>query len=330
MAVIKADAYGHGALAVARALSMQADAFAFASLDEARQVRESGIDQPLVLLEGVFEPDEYDDVAVLGCWPAIHQAEQVDWLVDRPLTVPLHVFLKIDTGMHRLGFAPMEVGTQVSRLQAMPQVASVSLMTHFACADEPDEDMNATQIRVFESCTLGQGLPVSMANSAALLSQAGTCRDWVRPGIMLYGGSPFSWPLPEGLAVVPAMRLTSRVIALRTVPQGESVGYGACWTSQRTTRLATVACGYADGYPRQAPSGTPVLVNGRRAKLVGRVSMDMIILDVTDIGTVQTGDSVELWGPALHPEEVAHHAGTISYELFTRVAPRVPRHYSGA
>ena len=237
----------------------------------------------------------------------------------------MRCWIKIDTGMHRLGIAPQKLAVVLERLRALPVVQAPVLMTHFARADEPEEPMTAHQLEQFLACAKETGLPLSCANSAAILTRQDSHLDWIRPGYMLYGGSPFADRTAHSLGLRPAMRFQSQVIGLRDVPAGDSVGYGARWVAQRPSRVATVAAGYGDGYPRHAPDGTPVAVAGARAPLAGRVSMDMLTVDITDLHDVSVGSPVELWGEHVSVDEVATAGGTIGYELLAGMPDRVPR-----
>lgn len=330
LAVVKADAYGHGAVAVARALSEYVDTFAVACIEEALELREAGIQQPVLLLEGFFTADELPVIADQNFWTAIQRPDQIDQLAAAALSQPLNIWLKVDTGMHRLGFAPEQVVDAAKRLQALPQVRSVTLMTHFANADlaEPAGriDVPTQSQRLFQVAE-GLGLNISMANSAALMAHPRTVQQWNRPGIMLYGSSPLDFQSDIADQLRPAMTLESKVIATRIVEPGESVGYGSRFVADKPTLVGTVAMGYADGYPRQAVEGTPVLVNGQRTRIVGRVSMDMMTVDLTSIEGAGVGSVVEFWGEQLSANEVAACADTISYHLFTGVTRRVPRDY---
>jgi alanine racemase len=321
LAVVKANAYGHGLRRVAAALAA-ADGFAVLELDAALRLRESGCRAPVLLLEGWFEPSElavFSEHALIG---TVHNLEQIAMLEQARLPASIAVFLKLNTGMNRLGLPPKQLAAALSRLRACANVESITLMTHFATAD--DDRGTAWQSEVFDRITTGVGLPVSMANSAVLLRYPELARDWVRPGIMLYGASPFADRSAAELGLQPVMTLESRVIAVQDLEPGDTVGYGATFTSDRRGRIGVVACGYADGYPRHAPTGTPVLVAGRRTRVVGRVSMDMLCVDLTELPEAGIGAAVVLWGDGLPVEEVAAAAGTISYELLCAVAPRVP------
>ncbi len=330
MAVIKANAYGHGAVPVARALHA-ADAFALASVEEAAQLREAGISQPLVLLEGVFDTGDLEAISRHGLQAVVHSAEQVDWLEQAHITAPVHLWLKVDTGMHRLGVSLDRADAERRRLSALVQRCggSLRLMSHLACADEPQHSANNAQLAAF--CSLeAAGLERSLANSAALLSRPDTHFEWVRPGIMLYGASPFDVAADRAPNLRPVMTLESQLIAVNARGTGDGIGYGQCWICPEAMPVGVAAVGYADGYPRHAPSGTPVLVNGKVVPLIGRVSMDMICVDLRSQPEARTGDPVQLWGTGLPVEAVAARAGTISYELLCNVSQRVPRAYIDA
>jgi alanine racemase len=327
MAVIKANAYGHGAVAVARALQ-DADAFALASVEEAVQLREAGVSGPLVLLEGVFDADDLQAAAGYELQAVVHTLEQVDWLEQARVTAPLHLWLKVDTGMHRLGVSVRQADAVRHRLSALVGRCggSLRLMSHLACADEPQHPANDAQLAAFRSLEVA-GLERSLANSAALLSRPDTHFDWVRPGIMLYGSSPFDPGVDHALALRPVMTLESQLIAVYTRNQGDSIGYGQSWTCPEAMPVGVAAGGYGEGYPRHAPTGTPVLVNGRVVPLIGRVSMDMVCVDLRSQPDARAGDPVQLWGGGLPVEALAARAGTISYELLCNVSQRVPREY---
>lgn len=327
MAVVKANAYGHGAVLMAQTLAPLVDAFAVASVEEAIELRAAGIARPILLLEGVFEAADLRIAADADLWVTIDNATQLDWLESASLPQPLQCWLKIDTGMHRLGVPCAETSAFHQRLAASPNSRGHPVMTtHFARADEPDQDMTHEQLARFDAATSGLPGARSAANSPALLAWPQTRYEWVRPGYMLWGNSPFGTTAQANAdRLRPVMTLTSKVISLRKVSPGETVGYGGSWTATRESTIATVTIGYGDGYPRTADNGTPVLINGQRAPLAGRVSMDMITVDVTDLGPVAIGDPVTLWGEGLPVAEVAGFSATIGYELLTRMPPRPPR-----
>lgn len=320
-AVVKANAYGHG-LSRARRAFAAADGFAVLTLEEAANLRMMGVDQPILLLEGVFGADEIAVCAELDLWPVLHHASQLDGWQRQPPARPLQVFLKLDSGMHRLGFPLAEHAAAVARVRSLPGVAGITLMTHFAQADEAaGVDW---QLQPFLREIAADGLPWSSANSAALLRFPQTLGDWVRPGLMLYGASPFAEAPAAALGLQPAMTLQSEMISVQTLRAGEGVGYGQLFRADRTMRVGVVACGYADGYPRHALTGTPVLVDGRLSRTLGRVSMDMLCVDLSDFPDAGVGSPVELWGEGVPVDAVAAAANTSSYELLCALAARVP------
>lgn len=321
LAVIKANGYGHGLARVARALRAS-DGFAVLSIEEATLLRGEGYTHPIVLLEGFFHPDELPDIARLHLRPVIHRQDQAEILARARLEHKVDVFLKVDTGMHRLGLAPKRLPDALAVLRAAPHVGGITLMTHFARADEADIGIEEPLAR-FREATQGLELPVSLANSATVLRHPAAHGDWVRPGIMLYGASPFADQSGADLGLLPAMNLESKLIATQFVRKGEGVGYGASFVADRDMQVGVVACGYADGYPRHAGTGTPIVVQGQRTRTLGRVSMDMLFADLSNAPTAHVGSPVTLWGAELPAAEVAAAAGTIAYELFTALAPRV-------
>lgn len=324
-AVVKANAYGHGALACARALAAEADGFAVAFIDEALQLRAAGITQPILLLEGVFDADELDDVARHRLWIVVHHHAQIDMIERRPLPTPLNVWLKINTGMNRAGFEPDVVRAAWQRLHDSGKVAEIALMTHFARADEPEAQATAEQIATFNDGVLNLPGPHSLANSAAILGWPASRRNWARPGILLYGADPM--PAQDN-GLLPVMSLESEIIAVRDIAPGAPLGYGARFVAETPTRVGLVAMGYADGYPRSAAEGTPVAVDGSITRLIGRVSMDMLTVDLTPLPTAGLGSKVELWGRQVPVNRVAASAGTIAYELLCNVK-RVRFDYTG-
>lgn len=324
-AVIKANAYGHGIMRIARGLSTLADGFALLDLEDAVRLREAGISQPILLLEGFFSARDLPEIAARRLSTVVHTAEQLDWLesAQLPAGARIPLFLKVNTGMNRLGISPAQVPAALARLRAWPHAGPIGLMTHFADAD--GERGVDTQLARFAPLAAQFDGPVSMANSAALLRFPQTHADWVRPGILLYGASPATaYMTAADIGLKPVMRFEARVIAVQQLQPGDRVGYGGLFAAERSMRIGTVACGYADGYPRHAPSGTPVAVDGVRSRLVGRVSMDMIAVDLTDIPQAGLGSVVELWGEHVSLDEVAQRAGTVNYELVCALALRVP------
>jgi len=323
-AVVKADAYGHGIERAVRAFAA-ADGLAMLDLDEAQRARDAGWRKPILLLEGFFEPRDLDTVAELGLTSVVHQREQVDMLMSYAASRPLHVYVKLQTGMHRLGFGgdAMQV---VQRLQGTARVHIEALMTHFANADRPHAGPSdvVEQMQEFAAATKGWPGAVCLANSAALFLRPEVKGEAVRPGIALYGATPRAGLPSAQLGLRAAMTLRARVLAVQQLRAGDTVGYGSRWVAQRASRIGVVACGYADGYPRAAPDGTPVWVGGARAPLVGRVSMDMITVDLTETPQADVGAQVELWGEHVPIDEVAERAGTVGYELMCALARRVP------
>lgn len=321
LAVVKANAYGHGLLRAAEALA-GADGFAVLDLDAAVRLREAGHNGRILLLEGFFEPAELPWFAQHRLTSVVHTLEQVEALEQLRLSEPIDVFVKVNSGMNRLGLTGRDFRAAVERLRVCANVRDIVLMTHFACAD--DDAGAQWQLPAFREATQGQGLPLSMANSATLLRYPDLTGDWARPGIMLYGASPFATRSAQDLKLEPAMTLSTRIIAIQKLDPGASVGYGASFVARSRMRIGVVACGYADGYPRHAPSGTPVLVAGQRTGTVGRVSMDMLCVDITSLPQAGIGSEVVLWGRGLPVEDVATAAGTVSYELLCALAQRVP------
>lgn len=321
-AVLKANAYGHGLLRVAEALR-QADGYALLDLDDAVRLREAGFRHPILLLEGCFDLSDLLAAGGYSLTTVVHCAEQIEMLEMSALPTRLPVHLKLNTGMNRLGFTISEFAGAYERLKRCPTVGPITLMTHFAEA-EVDNGV-AEPLQVFEAAAHGIEAPRTMANSAAILRFPQTHADWVRPGIMLYGCSPLPDRSAEELGLRPVMTLTSELIAIQNLRRGESTGYGRMYKAKSATRIGVVACGYADGYPRHAPTGTPILVNGKRTRTVGRVSMDMLAVDLHDMPEAKVGSPVTLWGEGLSADEVAAAAGTVSYELLCALAARVPQ-----
>lgn len=327
LAVLKANAYGHGIEAVARALR-HADGFGVASQGEAERLRAIGMQQPIVLFGGFDAPQDIAKLAQMEVRVALHHPAQIAMLEAQRDSAPIHVWLKLDSGMNRLGFPPDEFSQVLARLRALPNVApDIVLMTHFAASDEPDSSSLERQLAVFRHTTAGLELPVSLANSAAVLDHPATHGDWIRPGGALYGltTKPGRCAVQDGLR--PAMRLSTRLIAVRDKPSGAAIGYGGTYTCAHPTRVGVAAVGYGDGYPRHAPTGTPVLVAGQRCNVIGRVSMDLVTINLAAAAHAQVGDEVVLWGDGLAIEEVGAAAGTISYELTCRLSERVQFRY---
>ena len=315
LAVLKADAYGHGAVRCAHALADLADGFAVAFLEEAVELRKQGITQPIVLLEGVFDAAEYAAVDEYGLWPVVADQWQLETLLKHEWKTPVKVWLKMDSGMHRAGFFPHNYASAYTALAQSGKVSDIVKISHFACADEEERGMTEMQLEAFDMGCAGLAGEESLANSAAMLAYPQARRDWGRAGLALYGIDPF---LENDPRIKPVMRLVSRVFAERVLQPHEPIGYGASFYTKRSTRVGLAACGYADGYPRRAATGTPVAVNGRRSRILGRVSMDMLTVELADTHE-GIGSEVELWGDTVSINEVAAAAGTIAYELLCNV-----------
>ncbi|MCW5605576.1 MAG: alanine racemase [Burkholderiales bacterium] len=320
-AVVKADAYGHGLLRTARALR-EADGYALLELDAAVRLREAGCRQRIVLLEGFFDERDLKALAGHRIGSVIHNAEQIRMLAQLPPGSGFDVLLKLNTGMNRLGFPPADLPTMLAALRDNPAIGQITLMTHFANAD--DARGVAWQMATLEHAAAGVVLPRCLANSAAILRYPETHFDWVRPGIMLYGCSPFAETPVAALGLKPAMTLASAIIAVQNRRCGDTVGYGGMFCADRPMRIGVVACGYADGYPRHAPNGTPVRVGDAMTGTVGRVSMDKLCVDISGLPAAGIGTPVVLWGEGNPVDDVAQAAGTVSYELLCALAARVP------
>lgn len=320
--VVKANGYGHGLSRVVSALAQVADGFALVELEAAIELRKSGVRQPILMLEGCYAADELPLYAEHGLIPTLHSLAQVEWLKASRLRARLPVFLKLNTGMNRLGLDADELPRALDMLRGLDCVGDIALMTHFADADE--ERGIGEQMGRLNAMRGALSYPLCLANSAALLRYPESIADAVRPGIMLYGSSPFpQMRSAEALGLAPVMTLESELIAVRQLEAGDRVGYGGSFVAEGPMRIGIVACGYGDGYPRHAPTGTPVLVGGRRTRTLGRVSMDKLCVDLDDMD-VGVGTSVVLWGRGLPADDVATSAGTVSYELFCALAGRVP------
>jgi len=323
MAVIKANAYGHGLVPAAKALA-EAEGFAVARLEEGLALRNAGLTNRVLLLEGVFSPEQLAVAAREHFELMVHDPEQLELLEALSGTTAVTTWIKVDSGMNRLGFRLEEFAAAYERLRRIPHVqAEPTLVTHLASADDRRDPKTRQQLDAFAAVTAGLPGPRSIANSAGVLAWPAARTEWVRPGLLLYGASPFPSGTGAELGLRPAMTLRTEVIAVKAVKAGETVGYGGSWTAPRDTRLAIVAAGYGDGYPRNTAAGAPVQVGGRRAPLVGRVSMDMITVDVTDLPVVAVGDPVVLWGNDIPVEEIAGHAGAIAWDLLCSVSQRV-------
>jgi alanine racemase len=334
IAVVKANAYGHGAVQCASALEDEADGFAVASLEEALLLRSAGITSPILLLEGFFEEAELPEIAAKDLWIVVHHQWQIDVLKNARLKVPLTLWLKMDSGMHRVGLAPEDFKLAFESLNGHPNVAQIILMSHFASADDTASSHPHQQMTVFRQATRSINAPVSLCNSAGILGWPQAHADWARPGIMLYGVDPIAVQEDNKTALQknslrPVMQLESAVISIRTIAIGEPVGYGCTFIAERPTRVGVVACGYADGYPRIVPTGTPVAVEGKLSRIIGRVSMDMLAIDLTEVPEATMASRAELWGDLVAVSEVAKRAGTIAYELLCNVK-RAQFVYSGS
>lgn len=324
--VVKANAYGHGLLRVAETLAPLTDGFALIEFEAAAELRAAGIRQPILMLEGCYDSGDLQRCAELKLTPVVHCMAQVRALVASKLAGPIDVAVKLNTGMNRLGLEESELAPALRLLRRHASVAGIMLMTHFADAD--GDSGIAAQLTRFRHAEQGLNLPVSLANSAAILRYPEAHGDWVRPGIMLYGASPFPNVTAESLGLRPVMSLHSRLLATRHLKAGDTVGYGGIFVAPKPMRIGIVACGYADGYPRHALTGTPVMVGGVRTRTLGRVSMDKICVDLEPVPQAEAGSPVLLWGSdgnsLLPADEVAAAAGTIAYELFCALAKRVP------
>jgi len=322
MAVVKADAYGHGAVPCARALSPLVDAFAVAITEEAIALREAGIELPILVLQGPHSPEDAQVMSSAALWPAISNEHQIDWLEQSGARFD-QVWIKCDTGMHRLGLMPHEIMPARSRLTPH-SVSDMVLMSHFADAEAPDSMLTERQLlrwaQVSDAAPIG-----SFSNSAATAGQIETWESWMRLGYSLYGGSLVA--LPDGYSLKPVMQFESRIASVRWIDAGESVGYGGRWVARRRSRIATIPAGYGDGYPRAARDGTPIGTEQGTVPLAGKVSMDMVTADITDLPALDIGSPVTLWGDSPCIDEVAGHCDTIGYELCTRITQRTPRRF---
>jgi len=327
LAVVKADAYGHGAVTVARALYQDADAYAVTCVEEAVELRDSGIDKPILLLEGFFDGEDLKAIHEYNLWTAIHDLGQIDTLKHWSSNKRTQAWLKIDSGMHRLGIAPERAQKAYEILASLPHISDLVMMTHFACADERDNPCTYDQIQVFKKTCETIPAPQSLANSAGTLGWPDALAAWQRPGLMLYGASPFAGSHIHGDKLQKAMSLRSEIIAIRDIDSGETVGYGASWMADKPTRVGTVAMGYGDGFHRQARSGTPVLVSGQRTCIIGRVSMDLVTVDLSGLTNIHIGSEVEFWGKELTLDEVAPWYDSVPYTLTTCLTTRVRREY---
>lgn len=327
LAVVKANGYGHGLLKIAQHAE-GADGFGVARIEEALQLRAGGIVKPILLLEGFYSPHDLPILVTNNIQTAVHSIEQLEALEQAELETPVKVWVKLDSGMHRLGVSPEQFSSFVERLNRCDNVAKpIRFMSHFGCADELENSITQSQTNLFLELTEQYEGERSIAASAGIIAWPNSRLEWNRSGIIMYGVSPFSDDNATAHGCQPVMTLKSCLIAVRDVKAGESVGYGAIWTSERDTRVGVIAIGYGDGYPRTAPYGTPVWLNGRKVPIAGRVSMDMLTVDLGLNSLDKVGDEVVLWGNELPVEEVARHIGTIAYELVTKLTPRVEMEY---
>ena len=327
IAVVKANAYGHGAIKVAQQLEGEADCFGVACSEEAQELRESGIKStPILLMEGVFEESELDLVSQLNLWLVVSNSHQVEWIVGSQSNFQFNVFVKIDTGMGRLGFQDDDIKEVIALLENSKKVESITLMSHFSSADDLSSQTTKRQLNKMNSLTGSKNYQSSLANSAAVMAYSDSHAKYIRPGIMLYGASPFPFS-KDFNALVPAMTLSSSIISIKSFKQGQSIGYGERYVCKKDTMIGVVAIGYGDGYPRSARDGTPVFINGCIAKLAGKVSMDMITIDLEGVKNPKIGDRVELFGGNISVDEVAENCNTISYEILTKITNRVYKTY---
>ncbi len=327
MAVLKANAYGHGLIEAAQSIS-SAEGFSVLSVSEAIELREYGFDQYILLLEGFFSPYEVSICSQMQIGAVVHNQQQIDYILKNKPKKPVDIHLKINTGMNRLGISPGHCNEILKLLENSPYVGNIILMTHFANADGPigiDD-----QLMRFKKATDTFSNEKSVANSAAIIKFKESHMDWVRPGIMLYGASPFEDMTSKAIGLEPVMSMTSDIIAVQELNEGQSVGYGSAYVASKKITVGIVACGYADGYPRHAPSGTPIMVGGQKTFTVGRVSMDMLYADITELSDIGIGSSVELWGNNVSVDEVAKKANTVGYELLCAISSskRVPMEYN--
>ena len=324
VSVIKANAYGHGLVHIAKILQADTDLFAVAAIEEAMVLREAGIIKPILLLEGIFSADEASLVEQYQLIPVIHHSEQLTMLEKSALSQPISAWLKINIGMCRLGIAPSELSKCVQRITLCPYIENQPvIMGHFPNADDLSDPLTKKQIQLFNQHVNGYKTKLSLANSAAIIAWPNAHQDYVRPGIMLYGASPIKNKTASDYDLKPVMTFSSKIMAIRHCQKGDAIGYGGDYICKADKRIGVIAVGYGDGYPRHVPNGTPVLINKKIAPIVGRVSMDMITVDLTDHPTAEIGTEVILWGKGLPVEIIAEQAGTISYELLCQVTDRV-------
>ncbi|MBT3826930.1 MAG: alanine racemase [Nitrosomonadales bacterium] len=326
MAVLKANAYGHGLVQSVKAIK-SADGIAILTIEEAIKIRGAGFKNTILLLEGLFTAEDIYEAEKLELNLVVHNEQQIEYLNDATLKNPINVHLKINTGMNRLGFPPDQIDYLIENLNVNPNVSGITLMTHFATADE--KEGIAKQLACFNRITNNYNFSSSVANSAALYKFPEARLDWVRPGIMLYGASPFEDISAKKMDVKPVMSLISKIIAIQNIKKGQAVGYGNNYIAKKDMRIGIVACGYGDGYPRHAKTGTPVFVHHKNTTTVGRVSMDMLYVDISNIADAKIGSKVEMWGNHISVDEVAKNSGTVGYELLCNISAssRVPMEY---
>lgn len=325
LAVVKANAYGHNAVDVATSIQDKVDGFAVAGMDEAVSLVEAGIKKGIHLLSGFHQNEELALISQLGLFPVIHSWHQLEQLAKTALNQPVSAWVKLDSGMHRLGFRPFEVDQVIERIKKIPQLSQIRLMSHLATADDGTNPYTDHQIEVFNDTSQRHPYQRSLANSAGVCAWPKSHADWVRPGIMLYGCTPLLDRDEASMDLKPVMSLCSKLIAINHLKQGDQVGYGGDWCCPEDMPVGVIACGYGDGYPRRVSAGTEVWLNGQRAPLIGRVSMDLITVDLRTLKQVNIGDVVEMWGQNISATEVATAAGTISYEILSGVNARVAR-----
>ncbi|MGN8851178.1 alanine racemase [Anaerobiospirillum succiniciproducens] len=325
VAVVKANAYGHGLVQVARTLEPYVEAFAVARVPEAMELKLSGIKKKIILLEGFLNAEDIPVISEHGFYTAVHDMEQIKAIEQSHISKPINAWLKIDIGMHRLGAAEEEVAKMKQLLESSDKVAKpIGLISHLSVADTPEKDeYNQQQIEYFNKVAKCFSGDICLANSAGIIACPNARTQWVRPGIIMYGISPFADRTGSDLGLTPVMTLKSSLIAMRKVKKGAMVGYGAAWTAPYDTVIGIVAAGYGDGYPRSMPNGTPVRINGRNVPTAGHVCMDMLFVDLGPESTDKIGDEVILWGDGLPVERIATLANTIPYELVCRIMPRV-------
>ncbi|PJD93680.1 MAG: alanine racemase [Legionella sp.] len=329
LAMVKANAYGCGLHLVAPILAPLVESFGVACIEEAAALRQVCPESDCVLLQGIFSPDEVSTVIDLRVIPVIHNPQQLAWFTTTPMSVPLKVWVKVDTGMHRLGFAPHEIPGVLQTLKLCPWIdEQIGLMTHLGCADTPDSTVCQQQLKHWQDLSIRyHAMKQSVANSAAIIALPQTHANMIRPGLILYGVSPFEDRLGAEFDLQPVMHFLSSITTIHQYSAGEAIGYGATWRCERSSVIGVIPVGYGDGYPRHIQSGTCVWVNGHRVPIVGRVSMDMMTVDLTDCPQIKIGDRVELWGKHMPVEIVAKQSNTIAYELMTQVSQRVVRQY---